>query len=137
MRVCVSCAQQALSGRMSACISTLENNQVDFRHQLSKVLMTNQSNEQALKANSVTLNNLAIMVTTTMNKLESRTVVSPPEHARDNEVQIHGKASKSLSNHQAQFQTNRTGPSNPVAIEVGHVSFVPSEDKPPPQKKVK
>ena len=40
--------------------------------------MTSHNNEHALKANTVMLNNMATMLTTIMNKLESKTMVSPP-----------------------------------------------------------
>ena len=70
---------------MYARICSLENNQTKFGHQLFKVLLTSQNNKQALKANTMTLNNLAIMVTTIMNKLESKTMVSSPTHSVDNQ----------------------------------------------------
>ena len=67
-----------MSGRRSARIAAMELIQAEFRHQLSKVLLTNQNNEQALKANTLTLNSLATIVTSLMTKLESKTIVSEP-----------------------------------------------------------
>ena len=63
---------------MFACNSTVESNQTEFSHQLSQVLMTSLNNEQAQKANMLTLNSLATMVMTKMNKLKSKTIVSEP-----------------------------------------------------------
>ena len=63
---------------MFAPIYALETNQTYFKHQLLEVLMTSHNNEHALKANTVMLNNMATMLTTIMNKLESKTMVSPP-----------------------------------------------------------
>ena len=116
---------------MSAQISALETNQTDFRHQLSKVLMTSQNNEQALKANTMTLNNLATMVTIIMDKLESKTMVRPLTHTCDNEACNPRSALKSVCENQAQSKQVRIGTSSALPIDVVDVSYVPSEDEKP------
>ena len=125
-------AQQPLSGRMSSRIATVELNQTELRHQLSEVLMTNQSNEQALKANMLTLNNLATMVTNIMNKLESRTIVSEPNPTINNE-DVHGGVLKSTCENQAQSRPARIGTSITLPIYVVDDTDDRGEDDNPPK----
>lgn len=122
---------------MSARITALESNQAEFRNQLSEVLMTSQNNEQALKANTLTLDNLATMVTTIMNKLESRSQVSHPIHSGDNLQTIARTPPKSAGENQAQSKPVRAGASSVVPIDVVDVSYVPSSDENPPRATVR
>jgi hypothetical protein len=66
-------------------MATVEQNQAEYRQQLSELVLSNQNYEQALKDNTATLNILASMVISIMNKLESRSVVSEPKTTTNNE----------------------------------------------------
>ena len=85
----------------------------------------------------MTLDNLATMVTTIMNKLESKTMVSPPTHRGDNDDQIPRSPPKSTCKNQAQSKPSRIGASSGNPIDVVDVSYVPSEDENPPKQSVK
>jgi hypothetical protein len=124
---CLWRAQQALLGRMSVCIVAIELTQAEFRHQLSEVLLISQNNEQALKANTLTLNSLAIMVTSLMTKLESRTIVSEPNTAVNNEG-IYGSIPKSTCENQAQSRPAGIGTSITLLIDVVDDTDHHSED---------
>ena len=124
---CLWRAQQALSGRMSARIPAMELTQAEFRHQLSKVLLTSQNNEKTLKANTLTLNSLATIVTNLMTKLESRTIVSESNTAVNNEG-IHGSVPKSTCENQAQSRPASIGTSITLPIDVVDDSDHHSED---------
>ena len=76
------------------------------------------------------------MVTTIMNKLESKTMVSPPTHSIDNQEQIPRSARKSACENQAQSKPARIGTSSALTINVFDVLYVPSEDKNPPNKQL-
>jgi len=117
---------------MSTRISVVESNQTEFRHQLFEVLMTSQNNEQGLKANTLTLNSLASMVTTIMNKLESRTIVSEPNETCNNEDGIPESAPKSTCENQTQSVPTRIGTSNTLPIDVVDDSGARSEDETAP-----
>lgn len=84
------------------------------------------------KANTLTLNNLATMVTTIMNKLESKTMVSPPAHSGDYLQTTPRGPPKSVCKNQAQSKPARDGASSALPIDVVDVSYVPSEDENPP-----
>ena len=80
------------------------------------MLLTSHNNEQALKANTLTLNSLATMVTSLMIKLESRTILNEPNTVVNNEG-IHGSVPKSMCENQAQYcpagiETSTTLPIN-------------------------
>ena len=110
-------AQQAIFGRVSARLSAVEHNQADFRRQLTEVLLTSQNNEQALKDVNVTLSSLATMVTSIMNKLESKTSVSKPKTTANKE-DVHRSIPKSTCNNQDQSPTARMGTSNTLPVDV-------------------
>ena len=103
---------------MSACIAAMELTQAEFKHQLSEVLLTNQNNEQAQKANTLTLNSMATMVTSLMTKLESRIIVSEPNTAVNNE-DIHGSVPKSTYENQAQYHPAGIRTSITLPIDCG------------------
>ena len=109
--------QQALSGRMSARMAAMEQTQAEFRQQLSDMLLTSQNNEQALKANTLTLDNLADKLTNIMNKLESRTILSEPNPTVNN-MDVHGGVPKSTCENQAQSRPTRIGTSITLPIDV-------------------
>ena len=48
--------------------------------QMSEFMLTCHNNEQALKSCHMQLDNLATMLTSIMNKLESKSMMSPPNH---------------------------------------------------------
>ena len=125
--LCLWRAQQALSGRMSARIVAMELTQAEFRHQLSEVLLTNQNNDQALKAITLTLDSLATMVTSLMTTLQSRTIVSEPNTAVNNEG-IDGSVPKSTCENQAQSRPAGIGTSITLPIDVVDDTDDHSED---------
>jgi hypothetical protein len=102
---------------MSVCIVAMELTQAEFRHQLSEVLLTSPNNKQALKANTLTLNSLAIMVKSLMTKLESRTIVSEPNMAVNNEG-MYESIPKSTCGNQAQSRPAGIGTSITLPIDV-------------------
>ena len=75
---------------------------MELRHQLSELMMHSQNNEQRLKSQSTTLDNLAIMVSSIMNKLESKSTASPPTHSGGNHHQDLESPPKSGGENQAQ-----------------------------------
>jgi hypothetical protein len=114
---CVFIAQQAISGRVSARLSAVEQNQAEVKRQLASMVMTSQNNEQALKDVNVTLGALAAMVTSIMNKLESKTSVSEPKTTANNQ-DVHRSAPKSPCDLQDQSPTDRMGTSNTLPADV-------------------
>ena len=135
--LCSWCVQQAASGRMSAHITALETNHAEFRNELSEVLMTSQNNEQALKSCHAQLDNLATMVSTIMNRLESKTMVSQPDDSGGKHEAIARSPPKSPLENQAQSKPARIGASSALPIDVVDVSYVPSEDDNPPKQSVR
>lgn len=89
--------------------------------------MISQINEQALKANTLTYNSLANMVTTIINKLESRTIVSKPKQTVNNE-DIHGNVPKSMQENQIQSRPARIGTSITLPMDVVDVTNNHSKD---------
>ena len=109
--------QQALSGRMSARMAAMEQTQAEFRQQLSDMLLTSQNNEQTLKANTLTLDNLATKLTNIINKLESRTIMSEPNPIVNN-GDVPGGVPKCTCENQAQSRPIRIGISIMLPIGV-------------------
>ena len=128
---CLWRAHQALSRRMSARIAAMELTQAEFRHQLSEVLLTSQINEQTLKANTLTLNSMAIMLTSLMIKLESETIVSEP-NPEVNNGGIYGSIPISMWENQTQFRPTDIGSSITLPIDVVDDTDNLSEDDNPP-----
>ena len=102
---------------MSARMAAMEQTQAEFRQQLSEMLLTSQNNEQALKANTLTLDNLATKLTNIMNKLESRTILSEPNPTVNN-GDVQGGVPKSTCENQAQSRPTRIGTSITLPIDV-------------------
>ena len=107
---CVLIAQQAISGRVSARLSAVENN-------MASMVMTSQNNEEVLKKVKVTLGTLAAMVTSIMNKLESKTSVSEPKTTANNQ-DVHRSLPKSPCDLQDQSSVDRVGTSNTLPMDV-------------------
>ena len=118
---------------MSARMAAVEQNQAEYRQQLSELVLSSQNYEQALKDNTATLNSLASMVTSIMNKLETRSVVSEPKTTTNNE-DIHGGVPKSTCETQAQTPTARIATSNTLPIDVVEDSEVFREGEGPPKE---
>ena len=114
----------------------MELNQTQFRHQLFEVLTTSKNNEQALKVNMLTSNSLATMVTTIMNKLESRTIVSEPNPTVKNK-DIHESVPKSTCENQVQSRPARIGTSITLPIDVVDDTNNHSEDDNPPREYIR
>ena len=125
-------AQQAVSGRMSARMAAVEQTQAEFRSQLSEVLLTSHNNEQALKACTNKLDNLATMVANIMNKLESMPIVSEPNPTVNNR-DVHGGVPKSTCENQAQSRPTRIGTSMTLPIDVEDNTDDRFEDVTPPK----
>ena len=102
---------------MSARLAAVEQSQTEFRQQISEVLLSNHNNEEALRANTATMNSLATMVMSIMNKLETKSVVSEPLTTTNNEG-THGGVPKSTCENQAQTPTARKAASNTLPIDV-------------------
>ena len=110
-------AQQTLSGRMSARVAAMEQTQAEFRQQLSEMLLNSKNNEQVLKTNTLTLDNLATKLTNIMKKLESRTIMSEPNLTVNN-GDVHGGVLKSTCENQAQSRPTRIGTFITLRIDV-------------------
>lgn len=78
--------------------------------------MSGQNNEQALKDVNVTLSTLAAMVSSIMNKLESKTSVSEPKTTANNQ-DVHRNIPKSPCDTQDQSPTTRVGTSNTLPVD--------------------
>jgi hypothetical protein len=104
-------------------MAAVEQTQAEYRQQLSELVLSSQNYEQALKDNTATLNSLASMVMSIMNKLESRSVVSEPKTTANNE-EVPGSVPKSTCETQAQTPTARIGTSNTNPIDVVEESEV-------------
>ena len=122
---------------MSARLTAVENNQTEFRSQLSEVLMTSQNNESRLKSATATLDNLSTMVAAIFSRLESKTVVSTPNHSGGNHDQVARSPPKSPRENQSQSKPAAIGASSALPVDVVEVSFVPSEDEHPPRQSVR
>lgn len=118
---------------MSARLTAVETNQTEFRNQLSEVLMTSQNNEHALKSATLTLDNLSTMVAAIMHRLDSKTMVSTPNHSGGNHDQIARSPPKSPCENQAQSKPAGIGASSALPVDVVDVSYIPSEDEHPPR----
>jgi hypothetical protein len=94
--------------------------------------LSSQNHEQALKSNTITLNSLATIVMSIMNKLESRSIVSEPKTTTNNE-DIHGNVPKSTCKTQAQTPIARIATSNTLPIDVVEDSEVFCEGEGPPK----
>lgn len=108
----------------------MEQNQSEVRQQLSEVLLNIPKNEQALKDVNLTLSSLASMVTSIMNKLETRTTGSEPtptQNIRD----AHGSIPKSMGENQAPSRTARIGTSKTLPVDVVDDSSVRCEAEGP------
>jgi hypothetical protein len=81
-------------------MAAVEQTQAEYRQQLSELVLSSQNYEQALKDNTATLNSLASMVMSIMNKLESRSVVSEPKTTANND-EVPGSVPKSTCETQA------------------------------------
>ena len=81
------------------------------------MLLTNQNNEQTLKANTLTLDNLATKLTNIINKLESRTILSEPNPIVNN-GDVPGGVPKCTCDNQAQSRPTRIGISIMLPIGV-------------------
>jgi hypothetical protein len=113
---CHCFAQQAISGRVSARLSAVEHSQAELKRQLSSMVMSGQNNEQALKDVNVTLSTLVAMVSSIMNKLESKTSVSEPKTTANNQ-DVHRNIPKSPCDTQDQSPTTRVGTSNTLPVD--------------------
>ena len=96
-------------------------------------MLTSQNNEQILKSCHMQLDNLATMVTSIMNKLESKTMMSPPTVSGANHDRTPRSPPKSTCKTQAQSKAARVGASSANPIDVVDVFYVPSEDENPPK----
>ena len=119
-------AQQATSGRLSARLSAVEHNQAEFRRQQTESLLASQNHELALKDVNVTLSSLAAMVSSLMNKLESKTSVSEPKTTANTE-DLHGGIPKCACENQTESPTARVGTSNTLPVDVVADSSARSE----------
>ena len=81
------------------------------------MLLISQNNEQALKANTLTLNSLATIVTSLMTKLESRTIVSEPNTTIIHEG-IYESIPKPTCKNQTQYRPTDIGTSITLPIDV-------------------
>jgi hypothetical protein len=129
-----ACDQQVASGRMSARLTVVETSQTELRRQLAELMMTSSNNEERLKSCTTTLDSLTTMVTCIMQKLESKSMASPPNYSALNQHQNPRSPHKSAVENQAQSKTTRIGASSGNPIEVVEVSYVHSEDENPPPK---
>lgn len=82
------CEQQAVSGRMFVPLNAEETTQAEFKNQLSELMLTSHNNEQSLKSCHMQLNNWATMVMSIMNKLEYKSMMSPPDDSGGNHDQV-------------------------------------------------
>ena len=125
---------QVSSGRMSARLTAVETNQEKFTNQLAELTIHSQNSEQSMKSCHMQLDNLATMVTSIMNKLESKTMMSPPTVSGAHHDETHRSPPKSACETQAQSKVAHGGASSANPIDVVDVSYVPSEDENPPPK---
>lgn len=122
---------------MSARITALESSHAEFRTQMSEFMIQGQNNEQALKSCTMTLDNLASMVTSIMHRLDSKSMGSPPNQVRGIQDERASSLRKSACETQAQSKTAAIGTSSAFPIDVVDVSYVPSEDDNPPKQSVR
>lgn len=117
-------------------MSAVETGLAETRMQISEFMLTNHNNEQALKSCHMQLDNLATMVTSIMNKLESKSMMSPPNHSHANQGQVPSPP-KSTCETIAQSKSARVAASSANPIDVVDISYVPSEDENPPKHYVR
>ena len=79
-------------------------------------MLTCHNNKQALKSCHMQLDNLATMVTSIMNKLESKSMMSPPNHFRGNHDEVPRSPPKSTCETIAQSKAAHvvTSSANPI-----------------------
>ena len=90
------------------------------------MLLASQNHELHLKDVNVTLSSLATMVTSIMNKLESKTSVSEPKTTANTE-DMHGGITKSACENQTKSPTARVGTSTLLPVDVVADSSAHSE----------
>ena len=100
-------------------------------------MISTQNNEQSFTLVHLELANLAAMFTSIMNKLESKSMMSPPMHSGAIHAQVPRSPPKSTCETIAQSKAARGGASSANPIDVLDVSYVPSEDKNPPKQSVR
>jgi hypothetical protein len=112
----VACTASPIS-TMSARMTVVKQTQAEFRQQLSEILLTSQNNEDALRANTLTLDNLTTKLMNIINKLESRTIGNEPNPTVNN-GDVHGGVPKSTCENQTQSHPTRIGTSITLPIDL-------------------
>lgn len=109
--------------------------------------MTSQNSEQSLKSVHVrldnfaamqsTMDNLATMVETLMNRLESKSMENQADVSGGKHDAVARSPPKSPCEYQGQSKPVRAGASSVHTVDVVDVSYVPSEDENPPKQAVR
>ena len=140
--IAVETTQAEFKNQLSELMLTSHNNEAALKSQSMQLdnlttMLTSQNNDEALKSCYMQLDNLATMVTSIMNKLEFKSMMSPPNHSGANLHQVPRSPPKSTCETIAQSIPSRVAASSANPIDVVDVSYVPSEDENPPKHYVR